>query len=610
MAKKSKATKTIIASLLATSAIVPAMAVSADVDGSVKVNGTDATSRSVDAVNTSAQVTKTIDFKVEDATGMLAKYVPGTGSLVEREGQKYIQLNLTEQVLAMVDEVLVGGKTAVYNYGSKMILIPVSADFKPVEAVFTLTTPVGKMDAKATLTPDPASIKEETTESNKPTKPVEGAGKPFTPGKKFDSVADGTYDVTFDTYAPETNIGNYKAISSHFSPKAKLIVKDGKYTVQVEIVEKSNPMIAALKVNEQLAKTVSGSATEGTRVLSFDIDSIGDLHKSAVHVVVPAAKMDKWYDFGFAINTANLELPKAEATPEANTLSAFVYADGKNDLSIMQGKYLADQVTVTATAGGYDVDVTFPEGQHLNDFTVTGATVAKKSEEVVGENTVKIYTVSVKDITQIYNATVDLSVRFGDFKYDEKYPVQLQFGVKKNPFTDIMKDASYGSIVSLYSKGIFKEAEKFNPKNNVTRSQFALMINRALTLEVPATTKFTDIAKFDAETQSAIKALNGIGVINGNTETLFAPTQDITRKQAALMIYRLLENQGYKATGATANFSDVSAKDVEVVKAIAELNKLGIMTGYEGKFNPDNKLTRGQMAKVLNNTLTVIDGLK
>ncbi|MEG0470946.1 MAG: S-layer homology domain-containing protein [Solibacillus sp.] len=610
MSKKSKATKAIIASLLATSAIVPAMAVSADVDGSVKVNGTDATSRSVEAVNTSAQATKTIDFKVEDATGMLAKYVPGTGSLVEREGQKYIQLNLTEQVLAMVDEVLVDGKTSVYNYGSKMILIPVSADFKPVEATFTLTTPVGKMDAKAKLTPDPASIKQEKTESNKPTKPEEEAGKPFAPGKKFDSVADGTYDVTFDTYAPETNIGNYKAISSHFSPNAKLIVKDGKYSVQVEIVEKSNPMIAALKVNGQLATTVSGSAKEGTRVLSFDIDSISDLHKSAVHVVVPAANMDKWYDFGFAINTANLELPKADTTPEANTLPAFVYADGKNDLSIMQGKYLADQVTVTATAGGYDVDVTFPEGQHLNDFTVTGATVAKKSEDVVGKNTVKIYTVSVKDLTQIYNATVDLSVRFGDFAYDEKYPVQIQIGGKKNPFTDIMKDASYGSIVNLYSKGIFKEAEKFNPSNTVTRSQFALMINRALPLDVPATTKFTDIAKFDAETQSAIKALHAIGVINGNSETIFAPKQDITRKQAALMIYRLLENQGYKATGATANFSDVSAKDTEAVKAIAELNKLGIMTGYEGKFSPDNKLTRGQMAKVLNNALTVIEGLK
>jgi hypothetical protein len=34
------------------------------------------------------------------------------------------------------------------------------------------------------------------------------------------------------------------------------------------------------------------------------------------------------------------------------------------------------------------------------------------------------------------------------------------------------------------------------------------------------------------------------------------------------------------------------------------------MTGFEGKFNPENKLTRNQMAKVLNNTLTTLDGLK
>ena len=51
-------------------------------------------------------------------------------------------------------------------------------------------------------------------------------------------------------------------------------------------------------------------------------------------------------------------------------------------------------------------------------------------------------------------------------------------------------------------------------------------------------------------------------------------------------------------------------KEVEASKAISELNKLGIISGFEGKFNPENKLTRSQMAKILNNTLTVVDGLK
>lgn len=177
------------------------------------------------------------------------------------------------------------------------------------------------------------------------------------------------------------------------------------------------------------------------------------------------------------------------------------------------------------------------------------------------------------------------------------------------PFKDIANNGNKDAIINLYNKGIFIAAEKFNPGNNLKRSQFALMLNRALKLDVPAKSNFTDIVKYAAETKAAINALNGYGIINGKTATTFAPGQDVTRKQAALMIYRLLEKNGYKASGEVAKFSDMP-KEVEASKAISELNKLGIISGFEGKFNPENKLTRSQMAKILNNTLTVVDGLK
>lgn len=606
MAKKSKATKAVIASLLATSAIVPAMAVSAEVGGTV--------TKSVEATTTSAPTAKTIDFKVEDSTGMLAKYVPGTGNLVERNGQYYIQLNLADSVLAMVEEVLVDGKTAIMNFGKKMVLIPVSNDFKAVEATFTLVTPGGKMESKATITPDPSTIKGgETTET---TKPVEEAGKPFTPGKTFESVADGTYDVTIDAYDPETNVGGYTAITRHVSTTAKLVVAEGKYKLQVSASEASNSMIAGFKVDDKELTAILGSQTGDVQVFEFEIASISELYKAGVHVVVPAANMDKWYPFGIAINTADLELPKAgekeEVKPEVTAGKAplYVYKDGTNEFSIMQNKYTDDEVTITTTEAGYDVDVTFPEGQHILDFQVEGATVAKKSEEVVGENTVKIYTVSVKDLSTIYNAVADLKVVLnGATLYETKHAVQLQIGGKQNPFQDILKDGHYGHIVSLYSKGIFKEDEKFNPKSPLKRYQFALMLNRAFNLEVPATTNFTDISKLDAETQAAVKALNAYGIINGTSAKTFGAGDGIKRQHAALMIYRLLEKKGYKASGATANFTDLP-KDAEAVKAIAELNHLGIMTGYQGKVDPNGVLTRSQMAKIVNNTLTAIDGLK
>lgn len=611
-----KATKAMIASVLATTAIVPAIAVSAN----------DATTTSV----TTTAAAQTINFSVEEATGMLARFVTGPATLVEREGVQYMQLNLSDAVLAMVEKVTVGETSALHVYGDqKMVLIPLTKDYAAVNVSFTINSPGGKADYAAVLTPDAASI-------GAPTAPVE----PTTPAVEFEeqdfgTLANGTYAIPFTAVNLKDNTIGYTAISSHFEPTATLIVEDGKYRVQVETTEKSNGMIAALTIAGNDATVVSGTATEGKRVFETTIPSVSALHEASVHVVVPAANMDKHYPFGFGITAINdeattetpvevpteqpevpAEKPEVEAptTPEApaqtaQKMPAFVYADGEAKLSIMQGKYVASEVEVTSTQTGYNVDVTFPEGQHLNNFTVAGATVAKKSEAVVGNNTVKVYTVAVDDLTKMYTGTVDLSVRFGDFSYDEVYKVQMQFGGKQNPFTDIQKSANYGAIVQLYSQGIFKEAAKFNPNNNVKRSQFALMLQRGLNLQVPAATKFTDIANFDKEAQDAIKALNNYGVINGTSATTFAPSADITRKQAALMIYRLLEKEGYKATGATANFSDVKGSD-EAAKAIAELNKLGVMTGFEGKFNPQNKLTRNQMAKVLNNALNVIDTLK
>ncbi|MEK4128809.1 S-layer homology domain-containing protein [Solibacillus sp. FSL W8-0474] len=599
MVKKSKATKAVLASLLATSAIVPAMAVSAEVGGE--------TTRTGEATTTAAA--KTIDFKV-DAPESLQRFIPTTGKLVERNGQQFINLELSDAVLGMVNSVTVAGQPAMAEFnGKKQINIPVTADYAPVEVTLNMTiTFVGKdpVDYKVTLTPDAKSIKEAT----ETTKPVEEAKeeKIFKVGKTFDSVADGTYDIKWDAY--KDNVGNYKAITSHFSPDAKLIVKNGKYSVQLTITEDSKAMVPDVTIAGKNVEVKDGKVT-------IEIPSISDLHEASVHVVVPAMNMDKPYPFGFAIETANLELPKAEVAPapvEATKMPVTVFKDGTKEQSIMQGTYLANEVMVTSTEGGYEVDVTFPQGQWLNDFKVEGATVALKSEETVGKNTVQIYTISLKDINEIYNATVDLTVDAAGVKYDSVHKVQLQFGEKKPvpvaaPFKDIANNGNKDAIVNLFNKGIFIAADNFNPGNNVKRAQFALMLNRALKLDVPAKAAFTDIVKYDDEAKKAINALNGYGIINGKTATTFAPAQDVTRKQAALMIYRLLEKNGYTATGDTAKFSDMP-KEVEASKAISELNTLGIISGFEGKFNPENKLTRSQMAKILNNTLTVVEGLK
>lgn len=425
----------------------------------------------------------------------------------------------------------------------------------------------------------------------------------------YGNIKDGKYEVTFDAYNPKTGEGNYGAITRQLEAKATLVVDKGNYFLEVSGTEQSNGMIAEYQVlvdgKYVKAETVSGSLDQYPHIVRLPLASLNDLTTAKLHVV--SGPHDQWYDFQIAVDKG-LDLPEKEAA--AQTLSSYVYKDGENELSIMQGKYLGDTVQVTSTESGYSVDILFPEGQHLKNFTVEGATVAKKSEEVVGANLVKIYTVEVKDLTKIYHAAVDLSVRYGDFKYDEVYKVQLQFGGKQNPFKDIQHLKNYGPIVQLYSKGIFAKDTKFNPGNPTTREQFSLMLFRALDLEVPATTDFKDISNLGEGSQKAIKALNQYGIIAGVSKDQFAPKQGITREQAAKMIYRLLVKEGYEdLANAKMPFSDVSAKDAELNKAAAQLNALEIMTGYNGKLSPKSILTREQMAIVLNKALPIIEDL-
>src|SRR5690606_12049237 len=214
--------------------------------------------------------------------------------LVERNGQQYINLELSDAVLAMVNSVTVAGQPAMAEYnGKKHINIPVTADYAPVEAALNMTiTFVGKdpVDYKVTLTPDASSIKE-VTETTAPVEEVKEE-KVYTPGKTYDSVADGTYDIKWDAY--KEKVGNYTAITNHFSPDAKLIVKDGKYSVELTITEASKAMVPDVTIAGIKADAKDGKVT-------IDIPSISDLHEASVHVVVPAANMDKEYNFNFAI---------------------------------------------------------------------------------------------------------------------------------------------------------------------------------------------------------------------------------------------------------------------------------------------------------------------
>ncbi len=106
---------------------------------------------------------------------------------------------------------------------------------------------------------------------------------------------------------------------------------------------------------------------------------------------------------------------------------------------------------------------------------------------------------------------------------------------------------------------------------------------------------FSDV-KSDSKLNKELTVLSDLGVITMKPNELFRVNDAITRYEAAEFIVRALKVD--TELSAIPTYEDVQADDPRM-PVIAGIAELGIMTGYEGKFNPDAKLSRAQAVKIL-----------
>ena len=112
--------------------------------------------------------------------------------------------------------------------------------------------------------------------------------------------------------------------------------------------------------------------------------------------------------------------------------------------------------------------------------------------------------------------------------------------------------------------------------------------------ETPSKTKFNDVSANDWFA-SAVDYVTGKGMMNGTADNTFSPKANTTRGMVVTVLYRL-ENQ---PSTSAASFTDV-ASGAYYANAVAWANASGIVSGYgSGKFGPNDKVTREQLAAIL-----------
>jgi len=418
--------------------------------------------------------------------------------------------------------------------------------------------------------------------------------------------------VKFQTYKPGTNEAGY--MDKYFAGTGLLIEKDGTYTVKLTIPAQFASMITGFQVKQgdKYVDATFEKQQDGSSIVSFPVDPKVKT-AAKVHVVVPQYdNMDVWYDFDFQpIEASDVDIDFYEGT-------VTVYKDGTKEESMMK-QYISPTIAVSEVEGGYVVGMHFPKGQYVQSFKVNGKN-AELAEEDKATNE-RIYTFEVKDLKALATAELHIIVDepAAGVKYDSVHTVQFSFNVDLtvtdteptapmvNPFKDIDNNENKEAILNLLAYEIIMPQDKFNPNNNLTRAQFALMIARTLELEATEVAGFQDIKGIEAE--NAINALAEYGIVDSREK--FNPQGTLTRQQGALMIYRAIQavTEGDLNVEISLPYADqASIANDEAKKAFSLLYKEGIMTGSVAKdgktyINANKPLTRGQMAKILNNSL-------
>jgi spore germination protein YaaH len=179
----------------------------------------------------------------------------------------------------------------------------------------------------------------------------------------------------------------------------------------------------------------------------------------------------------------------------------------------------------------------------------------------------------------------------------------------KHYFMDAENHWAEKDILNVYKKGWMvgvSEAD-FDPEKPLTRAQGTVTLVRALGLTA-ATQNHTSAQPAFSDVSGDYWAANEIliahqhGLVKGLETGKFAPDQPLTREQMAVILSRAFKynKDGQAATPTVLPFTDVKPSHWAYAD-IAVLTQNQIFNGStDGKFHPQDEVTRAQMAALMN----------
>ena len=394
--------------------------------------------------------------------------------------------------------------------------------------------------------------------------------------------------------------------------------------------ESSNTSVATVDATGKVTAVSAGTA-------NITVTAQGDSTKSASCTVtvtaatVPVTGVSLNKD-SLALGVGDSETLTATVKPEDATNQAVTWTSSNSTVATVDQNGVVTAVapgtatiTVTTADGGFtatcavtvrpDIPPANPNYRITVEATQGGTVTADPTAAKAG-TTVTLtpvpdrgYQVGTVAVTDRFGEPVAVTEQAGG-TYTFTMPngqvtVTVTFAEAPLPFPDVAEgDWFYDAVRYAYETGLMDGVgdSLFAPNSETTRAQLVTILYRLEgEPEVSGTSGFTDVEAGTWYTDAvAWAAANGI--VNGVSETEFAPGKDITREQLATILFRYAEAKGYdvSARADLSAYTDADQIQSYAAESVAWAVAEGLIQGFEDNtLRPAGNATRAQIATIL-----------
>ena len=157
-------------------------------------------------------------------------------------------------------------------------------------------------------------------------------------------------------------------------------------------------------------------------------------------------------------------------------------------------------------------------------------------------------------------------------------------------------DWAVSDVKKAEALNITEKGKVYRYSMPITREEFCELIYNYCYNVIKEVDTVTGENKFTDTTNSKIIRLNAMGIINGKTETEFAPNDLLTREEAAVILSRMVNKTiPVPVTEMYFNFDDEASISDWASDSIQVMCNMGVMNGVgENKFAPQDTYTTEQ----------------